>query len=117
LKALTKFRKLFTAISQGCDLKYRSRKASKQGVTESAGLDLARKVSSCRSDNPNINRDLLGTSKMRKVSALKDLQDLGLLRRVHASDLIQENRSLVGYFKLSGVVNPGSNKGPFGETE
>ena len=52
-------------------------------------------------DDADVDADVLAAAEPRELAVLQHLQQLGLQRRAHLADLVEEHRAVVGELELA----------------
>ena len=84
---------------------------------ESILLDQPCQVPMGRRDQPDIHPTVLYISEAPEASFFEDLEQLGLHRKVHVSDLVEKQRAAVRDFQQSDLARDRSGERPFFVTE
>ena len=68
-------------------------------------------------DDAHVDVDVVLAAEPRELAVLQHLQQLGLQRRAHVADLVEEQRAVVGELELAGLVLDRAGEGAALEPE
>ena len=74
--------------------------------------DLLLEVAVGRGDHPDIDADVGGAAHALEALLLEEAQQLGLQRRRHLADFVEEDRPAVGGFEQAPLLHPRVGEGP-----
>ena len=80
-------------------------------------LDRRLEIAVGRGDDAHVDAHVLAAAEPREHAVLQHLQQLGLQRRAHLADLVEEHRPVVGELELAGLVLDGAGERAALETE
>ena len=63
-----------------------------------------------RGDDAHVDADVLPSAEPGELAVLQHLQQLGLQRRAHLADLVEEHRPVIGELELAGLVLDGAGE-------
>src|SRR5678815_4754314 len=91
--------------------------AEKQVTPEAARFDFRIEIPMRRRDEPDIDLDLRDATHPTEPSPFEHLEELGLDRRFHLSDLVQKQRAAVGHLEQTEFPGRGARESPSFMTE
>ena len=97
-------RKLLAALPQGRKLNGDDVESKEQILAKFAARDRALEIAVGGGDDAHVHMDIVFAAESREFAVLEDLQQLGLQRRAHFADLVEEHRAVVRELELAGLV-------------